>query len=194
MNNAPRCGRLASGGNRHGKEETVFSEFKAKVALAAIRGDETVADLTARPPRARVDHEASAARTAHRKQRQHQTVSNRPHLISAAELFKEWGPPLLSPITTHQAKAINRLRVRGRSKDKSTFTHGVNAFATALACARTPASGLLRQCSRSVRYVNASNRTSSSATASANRSISSSCALCLASAILPWSPSARPSG
>ena len=48
--------------------------------------------LTVRPPRARVNHEASAARTAPQQQRQHQLPNNRPHLISAAKFFDDWGP------------------------------------------------------------------------------------------------------
>ena len=55
--------------------------------------------LTASSLRARVRHEArgfSVRKPSDEFQRQHQSTSTRLHLNSAAELFKEWGPPLIA--------------------------------------------------------------------------------------------------
>ena len=55
--------------------------------------------LTACSLRARVRHEArgfSVRITSDETQRQHPSTTDGLHLKSAAELFKEWGPPLVA--------------------------------------------------------------------------------------------------
>ena len=78
----------------------VFLAIKRCLPLDALRAFEAMGsrlphDLTTALDslvRSTATSLAMAARTAQQKQRQHQSPSDRLHLESAAELFKEWGP------------------------------------------------------------------------------------------------------